>query len=229
MEDLHAQINKLTKQIELEFGRFFDKVFTSFRESQKVDHDRLVLTLVSKEKLFKEDELAGTTSVYDVFKAIRPYCSYFNYDVLEALVQINGSPQDKHYLKEYEEAFSAYCKAVPCVETVCGSDHKNAKSKRIKLKFKLDYDREQLKPDVIRSIKSKIAGHLGVKSSALYLRRVEEGCTSLEFLVPAFILEDLFPLSHTLQFALHQDTEIRALGIVCDTLSVVSGQYNTMM
>ena len=81
-EDLLAQIDEQTKKIELEFGKLVDKVFTSFRDSG-VDHNRLILTLIGKEKLFKEDELEGIKNIYEVFKIIRPYCSYFNYDVLK--------------------------------------------------------------------------------------------------------------------------------------------------
>lgn len=219
-EDLYAQIDELTRKIELKFGKLFDRIFMSFRDSREVDCDRLVVTLINKEKLFKEGELAEANSVSDVFKAIRPYCSYFNYDVLETLVQINGSPKEKHYLKKYIQAFSAYCKAVPCIEKVCGSDCEEARSKRTKLKFKLDFDREQLKPDAVRSIKYKIAKHLGVRPSALYLCRIEEGCISLEFLVPTFILEDLLPLNDAQKITLHQD--VKALAIECEELNVVS-------
>lgn len=221
-EDLYAQIDEMTRKIELKFGKLFDRIFTSFRDSREVDCDRLVVMLINKEKLFKEGELAEATSVSDVFKAIRPYCSYFNYDVLETLVQINGSPKEKRYLKKYIQAFSAYCKAVPCIEKVCGSDHEEARSKRTKLKFKLDFDREQLKPDAVRSIKYKIAKHLGVRPSVLYLCRIEEGCISLEFLVPTFILEDLLPLTDAQKVTLHQDIEVKALAIECEELNVVS-------
>ena len=73
-EDLYAQIDEMTRKIELKFGKLFDRIFTSFRDSREVDCDRLVVTLINKEKLFKEGELAEATSVSDVFKAIRPYC-----------------------------------------------------------------------------------------------------------------------------------------------------------
>ena len=179
-----------------------------------MDCGRLVVTLIKKEKLFKEGELSKATSVSDVFKAIRPYCSYFNYDVLETLVQVNGSSKEKRYLKKYIQAFSAYCKAVPCVERVCGSDHEDTISKRAKLKFKLDFDREQLKPDAVRSIKCKIAKHLGVRPSALYLCRIEEGCISLTFLVPPFITEHLLSLSDAQKIALHED--VKTLSIECE-------------
>jgi hypothetical protein len=72
LEDLYDQINELTKKIKLEFGKLIDKVFVSYRDSQEIDHDRLVLTLInSEDNLFKEDELAGTKSVYDVFRIIK--------------------------------------------------------------------------------------------------------------------------------------------------------------
>lgn len=174
-EDLYAQIDELTRKIELKFGKLFDRIFMSFRDSREIDHDRLIVTLINKEKLFKEGELAEATSVSDVFKAIRPHCSYFNYDVLETLVQINGSLKEKHYLKKYVQAFSAYYKAVPCVEKVCGDDHEETKSKRTKLKFKLNFDREQLKPDSVRSIKYKIAKHLSEAQRSLDLSLSNRG------------------------------------------------------
>ena len=213
MEDLYIQIDELTKKIKREFGKLFDKVFASYRDSQEIDHDRLVLTLInSEENLFKEDELAGTKSVYDVFKIIKPYCSYFNYDVLETLVETNGSPQAKGYLKKYLQDFAAYCKAIPCAESVCGSE--SARLKRAKLKFKLDFDRQQLKPDAVRSIKCKIAKHLGVRPSALYLCQIKEGCISLSFLVPPFITELLLSLSDAQKIALYED--IKTLYVVCE-------------
>ena len=179
--------------------------------------DKLVVTLIKNEKLFKEGELSKATSVSDVFKAIRPYCSYFNYDVLETLVRVNGSSKEERYLKKYIQAFSAYCKAVPCVERICGSDHEETISKRTKLMFKLEFDREQLKPDTVRSIKYNIAKHLEVRPSALYLCRIDEGCVSLEFLIPTFILEESLPaLTDAQMMALHQD--VKALAIECKEL-----------
>ena len=213
MEDLYDQINELTRKIKIEFKKLFDKVFVSYRDSQEIDHDRLVLTLInSEENLFKEDELAGTKSVFDVFKIIKPYCSYFNYDVLETLVETNGSPQAKGYLKKYLQDFAAYCKAIPCAESLCGSE--DSRLKRAKLKFKLDFDREQLKPDAVRSIKCKIAKHLGVRPSALYLCRIEDGCISLTFLVPTFIIGLMSSLSDAQKIALHED--VKTLSIECE-------------
>ena len=225
LEDLHAQMDELTRTIKLEFKKFLDKVFVSFRDSTEVDRDRLVLTLLKEEALFEEEELAEAKTVFDVFKTIKPYCSYFNYEVLETLVQVNGSHQAKGYLKEYIQAFSLYCKAIPCAEEICGSE--DTKSKRTKLKFKLDFDRQQLKPDAVHSIKRRIAGHLGIRPSALYLCRIKDGCILLEFLVPTFIVERLFPLSNTQKIKLCED--VKVLTIEHHIVSFIIYCFNVLM
>ena len=106
---------------------------------------------------------------------------------------------------------------MPCAEKLCGNE--DTKSKRTKLEFKLDFDRQQLKPDAVRSIKCKIADHLGVRPSALYLCRIEDGCISLQFLVPTFIIEQLFPLNDAQKIALYED--VKTLAIVCEYLNLV--------
>ena len=130
---------------------------------------------------------------------------------------MKGSQKEKGYLQRYLQAFSAYCKAMPCVETICGNE--DTKSKRTKLKFKLDYDR-QLKPDIILSIKYKIARNLGIRPSALYLCQIRDGCILLEFLVPTFIVKRIFPLNNAQKFALHRD--VKLLSIECEALLLVS-------
>ena len=211
-------MSELTRKIDVEFQSFFSKVFTSFRDSEKIDRDKLVLTLTRNETIFEEDELAKTKTVFDVFMLIKRSCSYFNYEALQTLVQIEGSDKDKKYLEEYIQAFSEYCKAMPCAEEICGGE--NAKLKRTKLKFKLDFDRARLKPDAIQSIKLNIARCLGIKPSSLYLSRVKDGCILLEFLVPTFIAKDLFPLSNAQTVTLY--TEIKVLTIENSSLHLVS-------
>ena len=221
LEDLHAQMSELTKKIDLEFQTFFNKVFTSFRDSMKIDRDKLVLTLTRNETIFEEDELAKTKTVFDVFMLIKRNCSYFNYEALQTLIQIEGSDQDKKCLEEYIQTFSEYCKAMPCAEEICGS--KIAKSKRTKLKFKLDIDITKLKPDDVQSIKHNIAQCLGIRPSALYLCCVKDGCVLLEFLVPTFIIEDLFPLSNTQIVTLYR--EVKVLTVEKSFLHLVSIVY----
>lgn len=219
LEDLRAQMSELTKKIDREFQSFFSKVFTSFRDSERIDRDKLVLTLTRNETIFEEDELAKTKTVFDVFMLIKRSCSYFNYEALQTLVEVEGSEKDLKCLEEYIQAFSEYCRAMPCAEEICGGE--NAKpSKRTKLKFKLDFDRTRLKPDAVQSIKVNIARCLGIRPSSLYLSRVKEGCMLLEFLVPTFIAKDLFPLSNVQTITLYK--EVKVLSIENLSLHLVS-------
>ena len=215
-EDLLAQIDELTEKIELEFGKLINRVLVSLWDSG-VDHNKVVVTLIGKTELFKEEDFAGTRNIDDVFKIIRPYCSYFNYDLIEMLIKIHGSRQAKEHLEKYIQAFSSYCRAIPCVGEMY--DNEDKKSNHTKLKFKLDFDRQQLKPDAVRSIKRKIAKQLRMKPSTLFLCGIKEGCILLEFLVPTFIAEQLFPLSKAQRVGLQRD--VKALSVECEALNVV--------
>ena len=209
LENLQAIMKSLTKKIKVDYATFYDRIYTSFSNSQKIDHQRLSLALRNSEcePLFSE---VNIQTVYDVFDLLAPHSSYFNYEILETLVQVCGSEIDKKFLEEYNERFSEYCRTMPCAEEVCGSEE--AGPKRTKLVFKLDYEREKLKPDEVKSIKNNIASCLGIRPSVLYLSKIKDGCILLEFLVPTCIIDHLFPLSNVQIIALY--TEVRVLRIL---------------
>lgn len=214
LENLQAIMKSLTKKIKVDYATFYDRIYTSFRNSQKIDHQRLSLALRNSEcePLFSE---VNIQTVYDVFDLLAPHSSYFNYEILETLVQVCGSEKDKISLEEYNEQFSEYCRTMPCAEEVCGSEE--AGPKRTKLVFKLDYEREKLKPDAVKSIKNNIASCLGIRLSVLYLSKIKDGCILLEFLVPTRIIDQLFPLSDVQIIALY--TEVRVLRILDHVVS----------
>ena len=218
LEDLYAIMRRLTNIIKTKFATFFDNVYKSFIESIE-DYRRLTLALKNKHPIFKDEDLTKLKAVADVFELIQPYCSFFDYEILETLVEICGSPQDKRYLKEYIEHFSEYCNAMPCAEKmICG--HVNPGSERTLVIFKLDYELNQLKTDTVKSIKDNIAQCLGVKNSALHLPTIKEGCVMLEFFVPTFIVDQVFPLSNQQIIALY--TEVNVLYILYQVNYVVS-------
>ena len=207
-------MNQLTKVVQKEFLSFLANIHDSFKKH--VDHNTLILLLERDKILIFEDcnaELSAAKDVSDVFRAIRPHCSYFNYEILQTLVEILGSAEDKQRLQRYLTAFNQYCSAMPCAETICGTAE--VSSKRLKLSFKLNnYDIETLKPDQLQSIKCTIAQHLSIPPSSLYLCSIKEGCVKLEFLVPAFLCERIFPLTEAQKEALYH--EVKAVSITCD-------------
>ena len=219
-EDLLAHMHKLTKDINSKFKKLLIKVYESLK-ARSVDHLSIVLTLTEDDVMIfdQNDKLDEAKDMFDVFKAIHPHCSYFNYDLLKRLVDVHGSPEDKTHFEKYLQSFTNYCQAMPCAEEVCGNG--DSGSNQIKLKFKINFDRERLKPNVLRGVKCNIANHLKIPPSALYLKSIGEGCVLLEFLLPSFLFGHIFPLSDKQKTALYN--EVKVITIHCEepNLSVV--------
>ena len=213
-EDLLAKMNELTKRINSEFQKLLNQIFESFKK--RISCDSLALTLLAN-NICDEENLDGETSMFRLFKMMHPYCSYFNYELLHNIVTVHGSPQDQKNMQRYIDSFAEYCKAMPCTEEVCGND---ITQDTLKLKFKLDFDREQLKPDAVQKIKWDIARRLDIRPCSLHLSRIKDGCVLLEFLIPSFLFDHIFPLWD--EYALY--TQLKVISIECEdrALSVVS-------
>ena len=214
-EDLKAQIRLLTRDLQVKFRHVFDVAFTSIRA--RIDHERLVLTLMSDEVGMLEEndkQLTEAKDVYDVLKVIRPHCSCFNYELLEVIVKVHGTGEDKAALCCYIEDFSTYCRQIPCTEGVFDVDsNSNSASKRVKIKFKLDYDAGKIRLDKIKGIQQRIAQVLGIKTSSLYLCQLEEGCIMMEFLLTTCTARKVLPISDDIKNALV--TAVNLISIQC--------------
>ncbi len=62
--------------------------------------------------LLKGDEeiLMKAQSVHDTFNALRPHMSFYNYEILQFLIQGKGSEDDKAALAVYMRKFTEFCK-----------------------------------------------------------------------------------------------------------------------
>ena len=90
-EDLLIQMSEQTRNINIAFHTFHEKVFQLVRD--KVDRDSLVTGLANDIQFTEEDK---TTA--DVFRKVLHHCSYFNYDLLEMIVkmlELDKQPLDK--------------------------------------------------------------------------------------------------------------------------------------
>lgn len=217
-EDLFDQMHKLTKDINLKFKALLSKMYKSFK-ALSIDHEDIILTLTEDNVMILErhDELNEAKDMFDVFKVIHNYSSYFNYDLPELLVNIYGSSEDKASLEEYLQVFTSYCQKMPCAEEICG----NEDSKSLQVIFKLNFDRQGLKPNVLRCIRSNIANCLKIPIYSLYLKSVKEGCVQLEFLIPPFLFGHIFPLSDKQKTTLHKEVKVSAIHCEEQNLFVV--------
>ena len=218
-EDLECVINELRMKIDIEFDKLINVIFKSWN-SREIDLEELFLTL-KKENVFEEGDLHQVKTVYEILSMVISRCSYFNHEVFQTLIEVHGSDQDKTYLQQYKEEFTVYCKAVPCIECV---DYGNgSESKRTKLGFKVDFELKDLKQSAVKSIQRNIARHLGIRPSSLYLQHVTDGCVLLEFLVPNFVVEKIFPLTDSQIVALY--SEVKVLTIESEAFKLVRPSF----
>ena len=219
-KDLSAKVSELTKKIKRQFRKFQNWVLSSIK-ADNVDRDILIATF-KDDIQFTEEEMRTLTKSEVIMKVIY-HSSYLNYDLLEIVV--DTLDLDRGPLEEYLSAYSNFCAVTPCVEADCGSVESSATPGRYKVTFKVDANLEWNKLSLkdVELIRRNIAKFLSIKTSALYLQSVEEGCVLLTFLVPDFIIKRVFPLSDEQVKALYAE-----LNVVLITIHYPSGiQVNT--
>ena len=115
-------------------------------------------------------------------------------------------------MQQYRNDFLECCKKMLCVEV--HEEYTLNESKRTKIKFKLDYDRNQLKVDDVSCIKFHIAKILNLKPSVLYLNCIEDGCMVITFLIPTFFANCFLDLITNNKLALQK--KVKLLFVECD-------------
>ena len=153
-------------------------------------------------------ELRNAKSVEDVLYIIRNCISFFNYHVIEHIVNELGTDQDRTELQNYEREFDEYSKrrvyeCPPVYGPMSDADHAD-------LVVKVDSVFEEFTVKELKKFQYRLGRTLHVSSqSVLHLCRVEEGCLQLIFQVPSFVQQEIFPLSSEQESALAAEGVIR--------------------
>ena len=223
-EDLTAQMEELKFNIHKEFLKVQNKLMESM--TNRVSPASLVMTLKShctvypasksrNASILKEHmkELSDAKEVQDVFSIICPFFCYYNYEMLQVIIDVHGTEEDKKNMQQYLQNFSEYCKKIPCVEFHDKCDPpaqpaKSSKPPRTKVKFMLEIEMDSLKGEDIKRIQRNIAKILGIKSSVLYLQHVESGSLIITFIVPTFLVGHLFTLIYDSISTLREEIKI---------------------
>ena len=226
-----AQIDILKREISGKFLILQTHLINSLKKQGDVTPSLLGLTILrhardvasgmSCASLLEDhrQELIKATEIEDVFFVIDPYLSYFNYELLQIIIGTHGTAKDKQNMQQYLNDFSEYCKKVPCVEF----DVPNSREcKSTKIKFKLDYDKNQLKLGDVKRIQRCIAAILNLKPSTLSLHCIEDGCVIFTFLMPTSIVNyvmDIIEMNKSILKdeikLLHVELEAHGLPEVC--------------
>ena len=202
------------------FGHLRSRVYESLCE-RNVPVDKLVTHLLSLgafDPVHMESqkpalqtffqELRNARSIEDVLYIIRNCISFFNYHVIEHIVNELGTDQDRAELQNYERDFNEYskrrvCECPPEYGPKSDADHVNLVVKKASV-----YEEFTVKE--LKKFEYRLSRIFCVTPpSVLRLCRVEEGCLQLIFQVPSFVQQEIFPLSSEQESALAAEGVIR--------------------
>ena len=233
-EGLRIRLCVESEDIVRKFGHLHSRVYESLCE-RNVPVDKLVTHLLSLgafNPVHKESqkpalqtffqELRNAKSVEDVLYIIRNCISFFNYHVIEHIVNELGTDQDKANLQNYEREFDEYSKrrvyeCPPVYGPKSDADH-------IDLVVKVDSVYEEFTVKELKKFQYRLSRIFCVTpQSVLRLCKVEEGCLQLIFQIPSFVQQEIFPLSSEQGRALAAEGVIRlACGDYQFTIKVCS-------
>ena len=197
----------------MQFQKLVSATIKSFQR-QCVPLDDLVshvMTLGAFDPVFKETqvpvfchclkELKAADTIPKVFLVLNDYFSFFNYHIIEHIIEELGTDEDKAELHKYKEEFNQYAKrrifeSLPEFGLVSDADHAD-----IFVKVDSQYDNYTVAQ--IEDFRHKLSEFLRVSSKGvLRLCRVDKGCFQLMFQVPSFAQQEIFPLSKEQERAL---------------------------
>jgi len=175
---------------------------------QKVSVDELLSCLtilktfdpVTKESLSQNcySDLMKAETVPKVFIALSNYFSFFNYDIIDLIINELGTEEDKQELQKYKNEFKLYAERriheCPKFGTVSETGHAD-----VIVKIDSHYDNYTVQE--LWGFRKRVSEIL-CTSFLLRLCQVEEGCLQVLFQVPSFVEQKIFPLSSEQERAL---------------------------
>ena len=143
-------------------------------------------------------------TVDSVWRIIGDYISFFDYDILETIIENLGSDKDKESFAKYREDFEKYAKQRVFKHQI-SSESSSAEEAIVFVKLDSLYDECDITH--LKKLQKKLSDILNLNEGVLQLRKIESGCILLVFKIPDFIYEDIFPLS------IDQESALQELGV----------------
>ena len=151
--------------------------------------------------------LGNAETVDAVMSVVKDYCSFFNYRMLEHIINKLGSEEDKLNLARYKEDFEVYaeCRIFECPSEV----GKMSEEGHANMFVTLDDSFDNCSLSHLNVFISNLRKTLNISSDVvLKLCRINPGSIKLTFQLPHFVQQDIFPLSS------EQEAALAGLGVV---------------
>lgn len=206
LEDLKARLYSDSVDMMFKFQNLFSSLKRSIR-LQKISLKDVVSEICAigsflpvykrtQQPVLREQlpKLQAAESIEDIMLIINDYCSFFNYEIIEHLIQELGTEEDKQCLQEYISDFKCYAerKVFECPPEV-GAQTKEG---MIRLVVKLDSAYDDCTLNHLHVFKNKLCKILGLANNGtLKLCHTDKGCIQMTFQILDFLPPAVFPMS----------------------------------
>ena len=222
-EDLEARLISETAGMVKRFADFTILIRESL-EKEQVPLEKIKDSILSLDA-FTEDigvkaldiedirKIEAARNHTEVFIPLRRYISFFNYQIIEHIIEHHGAADDSKLLGEYLSELEAFCKRnvfeVP--RNVFSS-----KSRKTAKVFALKCTDRVSTLEGVQGVKRKVAKILGLRPSVLQLCAINKGCIELYFLISNAVANHIFPASPSVHSLL---TEIGIKVLSCTEIT----------
>ena len=146
------------------------------------------------------------SQIDDVMNVVKDYCSFFNYRIIEHIINMLGTEQDKKNLSEYKKAFNDYASNHHVFE--CPSEVGTLTKNDVTMFVTLDQTHDNSIVCALDLFVGKLQEILKIPpGTGLRLCHIEPGNMKLTFQLPCFVVQNIFPLSE------EQETELSNNGV----------------
>ena len=206
-----ADLGRETRSMRRKFASLINKVINSIKKAsvevkalatylQQIELIEASLVTAKHSCLFfttKIIESIENSDIDNVFRELKDYYSWFNYDLIGGIIDAFCDKDDdlKMELSDYKENMKQYCENRLCQfpDSLNGfGEHRDNNKPYI---FKIDKEWSLMRLSELDAIKSIICDVLKLKRVALFLRSVENGCVEVTFGVPEPVADIVFPPS----------------------------------
>jgi hypothetical protein len=217
-EKLHQRLYAESMDITFKFQHLFSSTILSLKERNTSPQD-LYSHLVClgsvkpayhdpKQPILRQyfPQLRTAERIEEAMGIIGDYCSFFNFSIIELIIDKLGTTKDKANLTKYKKDFSDYARRHVYE---CPSELGMVTDGNAELFMTLDETYDSYTVSSLQLFVRKLAEILKLSSdAALKLCRIELGSLKLTFQIPIFVQEDIFPLS------IDQKRALAGLGVV---------------
>ena len=208
-EHLKQRLYSESVNIMYKFQKLFSATIKSLKERKVTVKDLLnhIGCLVAIEPVYEDSklgqlrrELPNVETIDDVMAIVREYSSFFNYQILQNVIDHLGGEEDRKNLATYLQEFAEYAKR-KVYECPCEVGQ-ISEAGRSNILVTLDKSYDNCTVSSLKNFERELAEILNVSSDVVVLCRIAPGSLQLIFQIPLSIQKTIFPLSSEQEVAL---------------------------